>query len=100
MALRTEIAGVIVPSRIEQRRSDEAQDREVQARRSRLDAAHAEQEREQGDDAALAAVVGPQDEDAVLDRDDDDQRPQDQGEDAQDRVRVAARRGWPRARLP
>ena len=72
---------------IEQCRSDKTQDREVQARRSRLNSAHPE-ERQKGDDAALAAVVGPQDEDAVLDRDDDDQRPQDQGQHPQYRDRA------------
>ena len=33
--------------------------------------------------AALAVVVGPQDEDHVLERHDDDQRPQDQGDHAE-----------------
>ena len=51
-------------------------------------------QRQQGDDAALAAVVGPQDEDAVLDRDDDDQRPQDEGQDPQHHVPGRGRRGW------
>jgi hypothetical protein len=58
----------------------------MDAPRAGLDPAHAEQG-EQGDDAALAAVVGAQDEDAVLDRDHHDQRPQDERQHAQQRVR-------------
>ena len=37
-------------------------------------------QRHEREGAALAVVVGPQDDDHVLDRDDDDQRPQDQGD--------------------
>jgi hypothetical protein len=45
---------------------------------------------QQGDDAAFATIVGPQDEDAVLDRDDDDQRPQDEGQDPKHHLRRQA----------
>ena len=41
-------------------------------------------EREQRQDSTLAVVVGSHDEDDVLDADDDDQRPDDQGENAVD----------------
>ena len=37
--------------------------------------------------AALAAVVGAEDEDDVLDGDDEDQRPEDQREDPEHRIR-------------
>jgi hypothetical protein len=40
-------------------------------------------QRGQGEDAALAVVVGTQHEDEVLERDDDDQGPEDQREDAE-----------------
>jgi hypothetical protein len=44
----------------------------------------------EGEDAALAVVVGAQDEDAVLDRDDEDERPEDERQHAED---VGGRRG-------
>src|SRR5215218_8313871 len=43
-------------------------------------------QREQGNDAPFTTVVGLQDENAVLDRDHDDEGPEDQGEDAQHRL--------------
>ena len=43
-----------------------------------------EDEREQREDATLAAIVGAHDEDDVLDADDEDQRPDDEREDAVD----------------
>ena len=52
-------------------------------RRARSCRASAHQ-RQQREDAALAVVVGPHDEDQVLDRDDDDQRPEDQRQHAED----------------
>src|SRR4051794_10588870 len=66
----------------EQRCADKAHDDEVHAPGPRGHTPDAEQ-REERDDAALAAVIRLQDEDAVLDRDDDDEGPEDQGEDAQ-----------------
>ena len=45
-------------------------------------------QRDHGHDAAFATVVGTHDEHHVLDRDNDDQRPQDQGKDAQHICRV------------
>ena len=47
-------------------------------------------QRQHGDQAAFAVVVGAQDQQHVLDRDDDSQRPEQQGEHAQD---VVGRRG-------
>src|SRR5581483_9598568 len=41
-------------------------------------------ERHQREDASLSAVVGAHDEDEILERDDDRQRPEDQREDADD----------------
>ena len=70
------------PVSVKQRCADKAHDDEVHAPGPRGDTPDAEQ-REECDDAAFAAVVGLQDEDAVLDRDDDDEGPEDQGEDAQ-----------------
>ena len=52
-------------------------------------------ERHQGEDPALALVVGPHDEGDVLDRDHDDQRPQGQGHDAQDLGRAPPDRARP-----
>ena len=46
------------------------------------------QKAEKGEDASLAAIVGPQDEIHVLDADHDGHRPEDQGKDAQDVGRV------------
>jgi hypothetical protein len=40
--------------------------------------------RHQGQDPALAVVVGPHDEQQVLDADDDDQRPENEREDTED----------------
>ena len=54
------------------------------------------QEREERHNAALAAIVGAHDEDRVLERDDEDQRPDNQRDNAEHRVRersTAARRG-------
>ena len=70
------------PVSVEQGCADKAHDDEVHAPGTRGDTPDAEQ-REECDDAALAAVICLQDEDAVLDRDDDDEGPEDQGEDAQ-----------------
>ena len=47
-------------------------------------ALHARGERHQGQDAALAVIVGAEHEDQVLDGDDEDQRPGDEREDAED----------------
>jgi hypothetical protein len=55
-------------------------------------------EREHRDQAALAVVVGAQDEDDVLDRDDHRDRPEDEREDAVDVGRPRAARG--RSRTP
>src|SRR4051812_4990311 len=67
---------------VEQGRADKAYHDDVHAPRSGRDPAYAEQ-REERDDAALPAIVGSQDEDAVFDRDDDDQGPKDHREDAE-----------------
>src|SRR5207253_6009925 len=44
-------------------------------------------QRHQGQDSALAAIVGAHHQHEVFDRDDDDERPEDQREDAQDVLR-------------
>jgi hypothetical protein len=45
------------------------------------------QQRQQRDDAALATVVGAQNQQRVFDRNDQDQRPEDQRHDPEDRLR-------------
>ena len=47
-----------------------------------------------GDNAALAVVVGPHDQDGILGGDDDDQRPEDQRQDAQDGLRRRRPPAW------
>ena len=71
---------------VEQRGADQADDQQPGAPGAGLGVA-GRQQRQQGDDAAFAVVVGAQDEQRVLDRDDQDQRPQDERDDAQHRVR-------------
>ena len=71
---------------IEQRRADQTKHQQSPARHVPAWHCRALQQRQQGDDAALAAVVGAQDEKRVLDRDDEDQRPQDQRHHAEDGV--------------
>jgi len=70
---------------VEQRRADQPDDQQGRAPTSARRVPDVEQ-REHGDDAALAVVVRPHDQDRILGRHDDDQRPQDQGQDTQDRV--------------
>ena len=68
---------------VKQRRAEDAEHDEHPA----LAFAHdldRRRQRRQRQDAALAAVVGAQDEDAVLDRDDEDQRPEDERQHAED----------------
>jgi hypothetical protein len=71
------------PVAIQQRGADQAHDQQGRAPASGRCVADVEQ-RQHGDDAALAVVVGPHDQDSVLGRDDDDQGPEDQRQDAQD----------------
>ena len=74
---------------VEQRRPEDADHDQPRA----LAFAHdldGRRQRRQREDAALAAVVGAQDEDAILDRDDEDQRPEDERHHAED---VLRRRG-------
>ena len=66
---------------IEQRRPDQAQNHQHRTQ-ARIGTGSPPGQRGQGHDAALALVVGPQDEQHVLDRDDPDQRPENQGQDA------------------
>ena len=70
---------------VEQRGADQADDQEPGAPGAGLGVA-GRQQGQQGDDAAFAVVVGAQDEQRVFDRDDQDQRPQDERDDAQHRV--------------
>ena len=70
---------------VEQRRTDEADHQKLRTPRSRLGIAGVKQ-RQQCDDAAFAAVVGAQDQERVFERNDQDQRPQDQRDDAEDRL--------------
>ncbi len=76
------------PVAVEERGAEEPhQDQEARPRpRRRHGSAHEGEERE---DTAFALVVGPHDEDQILDRDDDNQRPRDEGENAE---HVRARR--------
>ncbi len=81
------------PVAIEQRRSDQAKDQKRAAPAARRGVAHAEDGKHR-DDAALPAIVGAQDQDRVFERDDDDERPQDERENAENslrRGRVASR---------
>ena len=56
-------------------------------------------QRHQRQDAAFALVVGPEHDQDVLDRDDQDQRPQDQRQDAEDVVARRRRAGRHRRRV-
>ena len=70
---------------VEQRGAEEAERDEHQSPLAVLDAlAVLKQEGEQGENAPLAPIVRAQDEDDVLDADDEDERPDDQREDADD----------------
>ena len=71
---------------VEQGRADQADDQELGAPGAGRGIAGVQQ-RQQGDDAAFAAIVGTQDQQRILDRDDQDQRPQDQRGHAQNRIR-------------
>ena len=71
---------------VEQRRADQADDQQLRAPGARLGVARVQQ-RQQGDDAAFAAVVRTQDQQRVFDRNDQDQRPQDQRHHPEDGVR-------------
>ncbi len=62
---------------VEQGRADQPDDEQQRLPRAGLRVPGAEQ-RQHGDDAALAAVVGPQDQHRVFQRHDQDQRPKDQ----------------------
>jgi hypothetical protein len=70
------------PVAIEQRGADESDQDHCRAPSIALRAPRAD-ERKQRQDAALAVVVGAHDEDGVLERDDDYQRPKDQRHDAE-----------------
>ena len=82
---------------VEQRRAEHAERDEDDAVRRAADgrqsAARGMHQRGEGEDAALAVVVGAHHERQVLDRDDDDQRPEHDRRDA-----VGARRGRRRGR--
>ena len=65
---------------VEERGAEQPEQQE-RVRRLALDA---DRQRHQSEDAALALVVGAQHEDQVLDRDDEDQRPGDERQDAED----------------
>ncbi len=95
----TEIAGVITPSP----KSIAAPTTTITTKPGRFgrDAALGprQQQRQQRQDAALAVVVDPHDDAHVLDADDDDQRPDDQGEDPQHVLRGHADVGAREARL-
>ena len=65
---------------VEQRRAEQSDRDERAVRRF---AALRSDERDQRQDAALALVVGAHDEEQVLDRDRDDERPEDQRQDAE-----------------
>ena len=85
-ALSTEIAGRDHAVAVEQRGAEQADEHEhpaIAPRRRR----RRRHERGEGDDPALAAVVRPHDEDEVLDRDDDDERPDEQREQPEDVLR-------------
>ncbi len=71
------------PVAVEQRRPEDPQGHQYDLRPGRLERLVLQQ-RGQGHDAALAAVVGPHDEGDVLDRDDDHDRPENQRDDAVD----------------
>ena len=71
--------------RVEQGRAHKAEHRQVDAPGTGLNAPYA-QKGEQRDDAALAAIVGAEDEQAVLDRNDDEERPQDEGQNPHHRL--------------
>ena len=77
------------PKKVEERRAEDADDDYPLALGAAQDF-DGRGERRQREDAALAVVVRTQDEDAVLDRDDEYQRPEDEREDAED---VPGRRG-------
>src|SRR5262245_5476643 len=66
---------------VEQRRADDA----AQHDRAAATAERALRQRHQGERAALALVVGPQQDQHVFERDGDDQRPEDQREHAEHR---------------
>src|SRR5207247_6502653 len=61
---------------VEQRRADQTDDQQLRTPRSRLGVAGGKQ-RQQGNDAAFAAVVGTQDQQRIFARNDQDQRPED-----------------------
>ena len=84
-ALSTEMAGVIMPSPY----SSAAPNRpDRHQRRMRAPPALGADQRDQRQDAAFPAVVGPHHEQQVLDRDGDDERPEDQREDTDDVLRA------------
>ena len=76
---------------VEQRGADQADDQQLRAPGSGSRVACVQQ-RQQGDDAAFAAVVRTQDQQRVFDRDDQDQRPQDQRHHPEHGVRCERRR--------
>ena len=57
------------------------------ARRQALFGTPGGDQSEQGQDTTLAVIIGAHDQDSIFDRDDHDQRPKDQGDDAEDRLR-------------
>ena len=78
---RTETAGVITPS--PKNRQAPMMPMKVSTTRG-LSRRRSLGQRHQGQDAAFALVVGAHHEEHVFDGDDDDQRPEDQREDAED----------------
>jgi hypothetical protein len=85
MALSTEIAGVIQPSPWSSVAPNQADNHLGGAQRVALGAPRAHQS-EPRQDAAFTVVVGAHDQDRVFDRDDDNQRPEDQRDNAEDRL--------------
>src|SRR6476646_8174032 len=71
---------------VEQGRPDKADHHHDRTPSALLGAARADQG-EQRQDATLAVVVGPHDQDRVFDGDDDNQRPEDQRHDAEHSLR-------------
>ena len=85
------------PVAVEQRGAEHAEQHQpTGAAAGRPRARH--DQRGEGEDAALAVVVGPHDERQVLDRDDDDERPERDRGDA--RARWSPRPAGPGARTP
>ena len=74
------------PVAIEEGGSNQSDDKQRRSPTSRRGVPYVEK-RQQGHNATFAAVVGAHDQDGILERDDQDQRPKDQRHDAHDGVR-------------